>query len=311
MTAPNSPDSFQPGAGPQQGTPAAFDQTVFAQQPPQQFAQVPPPGAPANSAPVHGGAPQHGAPAQAPQYGAPAQAPQYGGHAQAPQQGAPAQGPQYGAPQGQPGYAGQQPNQFGTPQSGPGAPAPGAQLPGAPMPGAPRPGANDQVRAVQDNLAQFGQSVLGDSADSSGRLNPMDFSARPVLLLWGMAGAAVLVVISAFLPWITIGSFTYSGISRDGSLTLICALVAGVAAVGSLFASSVHPKVPLIGSGIAAGMGAIISLIGVIDVLDVGSTSNALGGAVGVGIGLWTTLLFGLVLLALSVVSVILTLKKN
>ena len=40
-----------------------------------------------------------------------------------------------------------------------------------------------------------------------------------------MAGAAAVVVVAAFLPWVSVLGFTKAGIDGDGAMTLVLALV--------------------------------------------------------------------------------------
>lgn len=118
---------------------------------------------------------------------------------------------------------------------------------------------------------------------------------------WVMLGLAVLVAIAAFLPWATFFGVTVSGIggedvggAKDGVLTLILAIAAGV--LGLLRGLG---KAVLGAAIVAVVVGALVALIGAIDIADI----NDLGASVGAG--LWLTLLGGLGLLGVGIAGIV------
>lgn len=101
-----------------------------------------------------------------------------------------------------------------------------------------------------------------------------------------LAGAAA-VVVGAFLPWATAGSFSKAGTEGDGSITLVLGIAA--AALGALGLLK-RSRGMRIGSVVAA---ALVVLIAVIDMADVGS-AEVFGISFEIGIGLYMTLVGGL-----------------
>lgn len=106
--------------------------------------------------------------------------------------------------------------------------------------------------------------------------------------------ASALVVIGAFLTWATVSGFGQSesatGLDEDGTITLII----GIATIGAaLFLKGRNRMIAvLIG-------GALVTLIAVIDVVDVMTAADDFEGLeASVGIGLWLTLLGGIGILA-------------
>ena len=105
---------------------------------------------------------------------------------------------------------------------------------------------------------------------------------------------AIVVFIAAFLPWASVdlvfASVSRSGIDYDdGIITLIIAVVA----VGAILWSTQRPK---IGWAITFLAGAMIAIVGLVDMADVGSTDG-----VDVGIGLIFTFLGGMALIVISI----------
>lgn len=95
------------------------------------------------------------------------------------------------------------------------------------------------------------------------------------------------VVVGAFLPWATLGAASKAGTEGDGSFTLILGIAAAALGVLGHLKQSRGMK---IGAVVAA---ALVVLVAVIDIVDVGST-EVLGIEFEVGVGLWLTLVGGL-----------------
>ncbi|QRY63833.1 hypothetical protein JVX90_06395 [Gordonia sp. PDNC005] len=274
----------------------------------------PTPGYPGQN-PEHGGAPQYGTPQYgAPQYGAPQQG-------QQPQYGAPQQ-PQYGAPQ-QPQYG--QP-QYGDPQYGQAQYGQGQ----APQYGQPQQPQYDQQQA--QTAAQYGQQPYG-AAQYGQQYPPLaagmgaGLSQKVVTALWGVVGAAVVVIIAAFLPWVSISGFvndSASGVGdgKDGVITLILGLIAGAVAGAAVFLTAKQAALPLAAGATAVVTGIISVLVAIVDIADVSDAANDFNSGstspfgtsfdveAHVGFGLWLTLVAGLALVAAGVAVIILR-KKN
>jgi hypothetical protein len=98
-----------------------------------------------------------------------------------------------------------------------------------------------------------------------------------------MAGAAGVVVLSAFLPWVSFLGYSRAGIDGDGSITLIVALVGLLLAWRSWLG--------WIGQLAAAG---IVAAVGIYDINQAGNLA---------AIGLYLTFLGGIVWVVAAVVS--------
>lgn len=94
--------------------------------------------------------------------------------------------------------------------------------------------------------------------------------------------AAAVVLVSAFLPWVSIFGLSVSGINGDGVITLILALIGLVALAASLGIGPVNLR-PAATRIIELLAGLLVVLIGLIDLHGVSA------------IGLYLTLLAGLV----------------
>jgi len=106
----------------------------------------------------------------------------------------------------------------------------------------------------------------------------MDHTNVPARWLLGGAGALAL---GSFLPWAEVGPFSKNGIDGDGVLTLMLAVVVGIAAWPSIRTSIGRAR--SITTTIATALALIICLY---DIADVSSTGNDVVQAQ-VGIGLW------------------------
>jgi hypothetical protein len=99
--------------------------------------------------------------------------------------------------------------------------------------------------------------------------------------LWTAIAGGVLVVIGSNGTWVTAGSESVGGLSRDGAITLVL----GIATI--LILALAHTKRwALITAG---ALGALCLLIGIIDIGDVTGTEEAFGPDLEVGWGLWLT----------------------
>jgi hypothetical protein len=223
---------------------------------------------------------------------------------QPPYPGSPAQPPPYTGPYGQPGqqppYPGQQP-----PPPGQQPPYPGQQ---PPYPGQP-PYAGQQQYPGYPQYPGYGPPPPKPPPDSVARM-----------IGWILAGTAIVVAVAAFLTWGTVGvldsSYDVNGVTgsdipgddepNDGIITLIFALaVLGFALVRALGALSLTAGI------IGTVLGALITLVAIIDIADFQDTKDEVralsGGAVDVsiGIGLWLTLAAGAVMLVVGVVGIV------
>lgn len=103
--------------------------------------------------------------------------------------------------------------------------------------------------------------------------------------LWTAIAGAILVVIGSSGDWVTAGNESVSGLSRDGAITAVAAVVA------ILILALAHTKRwALITGGI---LGGLCLLIGIIDVGDVTGTEEVFGPDLEVGWGLWLTTIAG------------------
>lgn len=109
----------------------------------------------------------------------------------------------------------------------------------------------------------------------------------------------LLIFIAAFLPWATvdtaIGSVSASGTDGDGVITLILAILAGIAVAASA-------KRLRFSEGVAGVLGIVVALIGIVDWSDVAGVAGASGlASVSVGAGLVLTTLGGVALVICAV----------
>ncbi|GAA5155284.1 hypothetical protein GCM10023340_40170 [Nocardioides marinquilinus] len=148
---------------------------------------------------------------------------------------------------------------------------------------------------------QYGQPPpYGQPGHGPGGPSPATVSSAGRLPGWVVVGSAALVCLSAFLPWVTLGGESFSGIggddvggAKDGVITLALGIVALLAGLGrALVKRSGGLQVTC--SIVALLMGLLVALVAVIDIADVSDLGDVLD--VGVGIGLWLTLVGGIVL---------------
>ncbi|WP_440714037.1 hypothetical protein [Gordonia sp. FQ] len=188
------------------------------------------------------------------------------------------------------------PTQFQTPPSyGQAPPYPQQSPPYAPQ----YPQAQSQYTQPQYaqpyTPAPYGRPLSGAPAA------PATLSPAVTIISWVTVGLCVLVAVAAFLPWVTLGALSVSGLDdgRDGTITLGLAVIVGILAVISGVIrkpSGVH-----LASGIVATLGGLlVAAVGVVDIVDI--TGD---GLVGVGIGLTLTLIFGLALLGAGIAGIV------
>ncbi|MGV9712375.1 hypothetical protein ACWDTI_17135 [Gordonia sp. NPDC003424] len=331
-----SPYGRQPPPGGSPGQPQ-YDQPQYGE---------PQHGQPHYSEPQFGqsqyGEPQHGQPQYGqPQYGQP----QYGEQPGQPQYGQPQYGqpqydqPQYGRPpEGQPQPGGPQQPQYGQPPYG--QPTYGQPQHGQPQPGEPYGGpAQGQPAYGQPPYGgapygpQGGAPYPGPGGSPYGAAQPAGvvvgkLSAIVPVIYWVIAGISVLIMISAFLPWVSAAGKSYSGMSgndhaSDGVITLILALIAGAVAVAAVFLAR-QPLLGLAAGVVAVLAGLVVAIIGFSDISDVNSASDQLNNIpssipgmppgfqinvpdldLSVGIGLWFTVILGVVLIVAGVLAAI------
>jgi hypothetical protein len=114
---------------------------------------------------------------------------------------------------------------------------------------------------------------------------------RAPLLDWGIAVAGALLVLGAFLPWITISglvSASKSGIDGDGAITAVLGVAAGVVGVRTAVTRKAHKwgYIAVLASGLIAG---VIALVDYNDVQSRISDVNSRLVAGQVGVGLYLT----------------------
>jgi hypothetical protein len=147
---------------------------------------------------------------------------------------------------------------------------------------------------------------------------PPDSTARTIG--WIIAASAVIVGIAAFLTWGTVEvagqSFDINGVggsdvpnddeAKDGIITLIFAIpVLGFGIVRAFGSLSLTAGI------LATVMGGLISLIAIADIVDIQDQKDAIGALSGgnvevsIGIGLWLTLIGGVIMTAVGIVGIV------
>ena len=240
-----------------------------------------------------------------------------------PDQGGTPQQPPYGQPQyGQAQYGqqqyGQQPGggQYGQPEYGQaqyGQQSPYGQSPqGQPQQGQPQYG--QQYAQPQYGQQQFGQQYVPLA-------QPAAVDARGVQALWGVVGAAVLLLIGSCLTWATIEfggvKTTVNGVGdgNDGVFTLILALIAGVVCGAAVFLSRQQPRLPFIAGIVAVVAGLLSLLVAIIDIVDISGRGDDYGfgniADVSVGFGLWIALIAAILVTAAGAAVIVLARPKS
>lgn len=138
---------------------------------------------------------------------------------------------------------------------------------------------------------------------------PLSSAARA--LGWVIAGLGALTFVFAFLPWVTVGELSVSGVggnsvggAKDGVITLVLGLVC-VAVGGVRGLSRRRGGLQLAMAIVALVMGVLIALTALVDIGDVSDQPSAGFFVVSVGSGLYLTLAAGLALVAVSIAAVI------
>jgi hypothetical protein len=138
-------------------------------------------------------------------------------------------------------------------------------------------------------------------------------AARPVgpppSLWWGVPAVLALLVIGCIGTWVKAEieifgqtqSSSKGGLEKDGSIVLILTIIAGVMLV--LWRAQRKRWQAIV----AAAIGALCTLIAIIDVADVNDEKDTALGSVSVGWGLWLTLVGSI---ALTVLSIVLALRR-
>lgn len=134
------------------------------------------------------------------------------------------------------------------------------------------------------------------------------------VLGWVIGGFGLLIVLAAFLPWLTIPGFSVSGLGGHGAGTKdgVVTLPLGLIAAGLGLARGVATRrsgLQLTAAIIALVIGVIVAITGLVDIGSVGNQNNlseAFGGVhVSVGFGLILTLLAGIGLTISSIIGVV------
>lgn len=116
--------------------------------------------------------------------------------------------------------------------------------------------------------------------------------------------------ISAFLPWASVrsgfGEVSVNGIERDGIITLIFSLIT----IGLLYLGTRRTKKNVTNAGMVV-MGFLITIIGVVDGANVSGIDSSSYVNIGVGIGLYLTLLGGIGIVVSGIWNQKLSMKKQ
>lgn len=162
----------------------------------------------------------------------------------------------------------------------------------------------DAVRAAPTYGPPFGYPPGSTPAAA-----PLSSAARA--LGWVIAGLGALTFLFAFLPWVTVGELSVSGVggnsvggAKDGVITLVLGLVC-VAVGGVRGLSRRRGGLQLAMAIVALVMGVLIALTALVDIGDVSDRPSAGFFVVSVGSGLYLTLAAGLALVAVSIAAVI------
>lgn len=162
-------------------------------------------------------------------------------------------------------------------------PAPPPAAPPPPPPGPPPPASTTGATWAPPSGPSYAASAAPPPAGPPAAASKWRWDVASILLLTGAAA----VVVGAFLPWVTWGSFSKAGTEGDGSITLVLAVA--TAALGTFGLMKASRKMT-IGAIVAA---ALVVLIAVIDMVDVGS-EVVFGVTFEIGIGLYMTLVGGI-----------------
>lgn len=244
---------------------------------------------------------------QVPPYRPPSQQP----YAQPPAYGQQPQQPAYEQPQ-QP-YAGQNPA-YGQPHQ--------------PYAGQPASGQFGEQPFGQPG--SFGPQGQGQFAQQGAFGGPGAFGGAPAgkqggigqILQFVIAGAGLLAIIGAFLPWASvsasIGASSFnksvSGIDgSDGWITLFVGLIAAAVAVAAAVLPSTIGPLRLISGIVAAIAGLIVAGLGGYDLANVTSVASKYSSLVNAstGFGLYLTVFAGVLLLGLGIASIVMAVQKR
>jgi hypothetical protein len=121
---------------------------------------------------------------------------------------------------------------------------------------------------------------------------------------WALIGTALVALIAALLPWAYVFGISIRGTdgNGDGNATLFFALV--VIVMGIVVAAGGGRVWTSIVACVFASLIVLLSLIDLSDITNVASNDGLGGVSVGVGPGLWLSLLAGLAALAASIVGI-------
>lgn len=113
------------------------------------------------------------------------------------------------------------------------------------------------------------------------------------------AVGGLLVGVGSFLPWATIssaftGDLTVSGTAADGKITLVI----GIAILLVAALRMLRPSTPALVQRLSILFGAVVVVVGIMDVINVSTVSTEVGGqsiaSVSVGFGLYVVIVGGL-----------------
>lgn len=141
---------------------------------------------------------------------------------------------------------------------------------------------------------------VGRHADRAEELGDQAPPVSEPRMGWALVVLAVVVIVAAVLPWASQHGSSVKGTSGDGEITILCAVVVGVAGLAIALRYGRRPVAVL-----ATVFAALITLVGIVDVVH-GNRITGGSSGVSLGIGLWLTLVAGVVavLVALAAVAV-------
>jgi len=122
--------------------------------------------------------------------------------------------------------------------------------------------------------------------DSSGfSMKSITGSTSTIVALVG----GVVALLGSFMTWASIEGFGSAGGMEEGGDGVITLIVAIATVAAAIFLKDKARMIAVVVGG------AIIAIVGIINVLDINSTSNDTGIPISVGIGLWMVLAGGIV----------------
>ena len=110
---------------------------------------------------------------------------------------------------------------------------------------------------------------------------------------WWLIGGAAAGVFGAFLPWVSAGPFSVSGIDGDGQITAILSIITGIIGIVALRSSDQRTSGP--GKVFAILLSAVVALVGFYDLGEIGGELDDSIIEVTPGFGLFVTIAGGII----------------